>query len=247
MSYRYPTLRDALAGYYARLDAGAAATDQFSTDGSQDGTLTNGATRVDDGGLAYSFDGTNDYITMGNVLNVTTGPLTLAAWIKPTAIAGKYIIAKYATTDTGGFVLYGNASSKLAFYINDTNGTKYHQLASVPALSTGVWTHAGATRVGAVVTEIRINGVAVSTTTVMGGTVSTLTSSHHFRIGSASNNAQYFSGLIDDVGVWNRALTNDEWGYLASQRGALYAELASEFESGMFGGMSGAMTGGMST
>ncbi len=36
-------------------------------------------------GNAVLFDGTDDYITMGNVLNVTTGDFTVAGWVKTTS------------------------------------------------------------------------------------------------------------------------------------------------------------------
>ena len=94
MPFRYPSLRNGLpiAGYYARLDAGATVEDRFTGSGTQNGTLRNGATRTDSGGLAYFFDGTNDDCSFG--VNAFGGSLssatatTVSLWVNYSSLVG---------------------------------------------------------------------------------------------------------------------------------------------------------------
>ena len=45
-------------------------------------------------GNAVLFDGTDDYIIMGNVLNVTTGDFSVAGWFKTTGTGNQVILGK---------------------------------------------------------------------------------------------------------------------------------------------------------
>ena len=76
----------ALAGYWKLDDgSGTIATDSAST---HNGTLTNGPTWTTSGKIndALTFNGTNSYVTMGNVaaFNGLTA-VTVAAWVKSSA------------------------------------------------------------------------------------------------------------------------------------------------------------------
>ena len=211
MTYKYPSLRTTLPvlGYYARLDAGAAATDQFSVDGSQDGTMTNGATRADDGGLAYSLDGTNDYIDFPVTACGTSN--TVACWVK-SSDAGDAILI-------GGTVGYG-----LYFTSSASGGVLYHSVgggAFIGVLHGGFsgWTHFAAVRNGTSVTFYK-NGVSLGSGTLSANTALTL------RYVGREGGGFYYAGLIDDVLIYTTNLDATNIGYLASQRGAIYAEIA---------------------
>lgn len=221
MPYKYPSLRTTapVAGYYARLDTGAAATDQFTADGSQDGALTNGATRTDDSGLAYSFDGTNDYITVGSQL-IPTGAAgrTVAFWFKCTGTISTRQWLVYGGTE-GGYLRFGLEilSSKLTF-------NAYSEAAAfTTTLVSNTWYHAA----------VVYNGTGLSL--FLNGTKQTFTMSGALNTGSAANTligifsnlASFpFTGLMDDLVFYNIALSDANVGYLASRRGAIYQLLA---------------------
>ena len=81
---------------------------------------------------------------------------------------------------------------------SDTRGTAQ--------LAANTWTHLAATYDGSVL-RIFVNGVQASSRTIGG---SLLTSTSALRIGGNSIWGEYFAGLIDEVRIYNRALTAAE-------------------------------------
>lgn len=210
MAYKYPSLRATLPvlGYYARLDAGAAATDQFTTDGSQDGTLTNGATRADDGGLAYSLDGVNDYIVFTPTSATTVH--TVSCWIK--------------SSDAGDAILFGGSTNNIyALYFSSSSagGDLYYSHGYLVFQAHGGftgWTHLAVVRNGTNVKFYK-NGVLIGSKTLPSNAAQSL------RYIGREGGGFYYKGLIDDLLVYETNLDAANIGYLASQRGAIY-ELA---------------------
>lgn len=246
MAYKYPSLRTTLpvAGYYAKLDSGAAVSDQFTADGTQNGTLTNGASRVDDGGLAYSFDGVNDHITLSPAILIpATNDWTLSFWVRPSVTTESTMLSQYTTAD-GRFIVRIDAGNYRLFC---GGGEGSFSIGSTAAVA-NTWAHICITRSGKTFT-IYVNNVSAGTRTDS-GTRSLL--QYKTLIGKRETDGtseNHFTGLIDDVLVYTGiVLDATNRGYLASQRGAVYAEVNSDFENvGMFGGMSGTMTGGMAS
>jgi hypothetical protein len=243
VAYKYPSLRTTLpvAGYYARLDAGSAATDQFTTDGAQDGTLTNGATRASSP-LAYSLDGVNDNITFasnmfGTLINGATGS-NWSMWFNPTSLLGTSIdshnvlvsvicnlarsaIAINIRTDTGniGKVRVGGRSA---------TADGFQSVSSTNAVTIGAWNFFAATfNYTAKTIAVNLNGT-ITTASVTFGSNTYVQSSASFadRIGISDFNSECFQGLIDDAVFYAKAMSATDNGYLASQRGAIYQLLA---------------------
>jgi glucose/arabinose dehydrogenase/PKD repeat protein len=171
------------------------------------GTLT-GATRSTGGrfGSALSFDGVNDWVTVpdANALDLTTG-LTMSAWVNPTAIGSIYrtVLMK---EQPGGLIytLYaGEGTGKPSAHIFTTS----EQRASGPTnTAPNTWTHLASTWDG---TTLRtyVDGIQVGTRAV-GGTLRTSTGV--LRIGGTGVWAEWFAGRIDEVRIYNRALTGAE-------------------------------------
>jgi hypothetical protein len=136
-------------------------------------------------------------------LDLTKG-MTLEAWVRPTALWGwrtvilkeqpnELIYSLYANTDTNqaGGIIYD--SSEL-----DTSG------GSQLALNT--WAHLATTYDGTTL-RLFINGVQVSSRTV---STSIAASTGALRIGGNKVWGEYFKGRIDEVRVYNRALSGTE-------------------------------------
>ncbi len=176
------------------------------------GTLTsmNRSTSIDGGvlGQALIFDGSSDYVDMGatpSSLNLT-GSLSVSAWIKPDTFGGG---------DRGRIVDSGGAGTDgFAFNVDDFNGTD--ALGFFPGtgpltsnnsvITLGVWQHVAVSYNGTTAT-FYVNGVSVGSDTGS----PPLSTSANFLIGDrAVNNDRQFDGLIDDVRVYNRALTAEE-------------------------------------
>ena len=171
------------------------------------GTLTNGAwTTLGKYGRALVFNGTNALVTINDSpsLHLSTG-MTLEAWVKPS-------VAKNASAD----VVYKGAD---AYFLQSSSGTKLPSgggsfgTTPVKAASYGLtplplntWTHIAQTYDGVTI-RFYVNGVQVSSRAQTGNIVTTTNS---LQIGGDSIYGQYFKGLIDDVRVYNRALSQAE-------------------------------------
>ena len=156
-------------------------------------------------GSALSFDGVNDWVTVpdANSLDLTTG-MTLEAWVRPSVSGGwRTVVFKerpgglvyslYSSTDTGrpsGEVLTSTGV--------ETRGPA--------ALPTSTWSHLATTFDGSVL-RLYVNGTLASSTTSAG---SIATSTGVLRIGGNSVWGEWFAGLIDEVRVYNRALSAAE-------------------------------------
>jgi hypothetical protein len=242
MPYKYPSLRTTLpvAGYYARLDTGAAASDQFTADGTQDGTLTNGATRAGSP-LAYSFDGSNDYVEFSSSAIVGgSGSITISSWANATSLplAANVIFSKMHTeggTNQAAYLL-GVLSTGGIYFATTTGsaGGVQEWLSTSSVISTGTWFHIAVTYTWGTGSSIKIylNGSLVSGSWATGtGDVTFVgTTGPTQKIGRLQHSGvtSFFAwqGSIDDLLVWNAIIDATNIGYLASQRGAIYQLIA---------------------
>ncbi len=158
---------------------------------------------------AYRFDGIDDYIEIpkGHKLNIT-GPLTLSAWVHPISYETTNSREKTIVWGQVSYYLSLNRPLKsLANYRYGVSNAGYHYTTenSVPVgrdtLVTAVWD-------GQTLKQF-INGKLVNTVQDVKG-VATATKGV-VRIGKedcCGNRA--FNGIIDDIRIYNRALTESE-------------------------------------
>jgi hypothetical protein len=133
--------------------------------------------------------------------------MTLEAWVYPTVQPSSWraIITKERPS---GVVYYLHAGS------DSTNrpatglvvGSAEQTLYGGTRLAANTWVHLAATYDGAN-QRLYVNGVQVSTRVQTG---SILTSTGALRIGGNSVFGEYFNGRIDEVRIYNRALTQAE-------------------------------------
>ena len=157
-------------------------------------------------GSALSFNGTNAWVTVPDSasLDLTTG-MTLEAWVKPTQPGGwqtallkensaqtELDYGLYASTDTG---------PPSAHVLTGTPPDTFQRATTTPAA--GTWTHIAATYDGSTLT-IYVNGTAEQTKTVNGPIT---TSNDPLRIGGNNTWGEWFAGQIDDIRIYNHALT----------------------------------------
>jgi len=163
-------------------------------------------------GLAYDFDGTDDYIDLGaDKPTDLTGDITISAWIYPESAGengGGRII------DNGKFVAF-TTGARTAFTGDDST-----VIQSAESIVFDNWYHLLITRPSAGTnTNIYINGVLSGTAnqdsgTPAGGTTNTF-------IGNRDAGDRTFDGQISGLKIWNRVLSTDEIGYLYNkERGA---------------------------
>ena len=140
-----------------------------------------------------------------NTLDLTSA-MTLEAWVRPTAQSD------YRTTllkETSGNLVYGLYSSSAFGGIAAARPSAWlgaQGLGPSTALATNAWTHI-ATTYDRVNWRFYVNGVQVATRAY---TTAIATSTGAMRIGGNSIWGEWFAGQIDDVRVYNRALSAAE-------------------------------------
>jgi hypothetical protein len=135
--------------------------------------------------------------------------MTLETWVFPTTLGtgwrnviikerpGGEVYNLYANVDTSVPGVYVALASAPGTPL-DARGTTQ--------LPLNVWSHLAATYDGAML-RLYVNGAQVGTRAVTGGLVA---SAGVLRLGGNSLWGEYFSGRIDEVRIYNRALTTNE-------------------------------------
>jgi hypothetical protein len=157
-------------------------------------------------GRALSFSGTGNLVTVPDAssIDLTTG-MTLQAWLNPSALSGwRAALLKEAP---GGltYSLYAHDNAPHPAATVNTGGID-QTVPGAAALALNTWTHVAATYDGATL-RLFVNGVQVATRAVTG---SLITSTGALRIGGNTVWGEYFTGLIDEIRIYNRALTPAE-------------------------------------
>ncbi|MBI5133906.1 MAG: LamG domain-containing protein [Candidatus Taylorbacteria bacterium] len=214
-----------VAGDYAvgvwDLDDGAGTVARDRSGSGNNGTLVNSPAWSADTpwnvGGSVLFDGTNDYIEVPySAALAPTSAITYSAWFKPASLSGgRQILSK---TQTGGYQLSINENSACA--LNSLCGLihisgSYHSVSyPASALVVGRWYHALVTYDGEVM-KLYLDGKEVAANAAPSGSI-TYSSNNALCIGaepsSTCSDGNYFSGNIEDVRVYAKALVASEIG-----------------------------------
>jgi hypothetical protein len=153
-------------------------------------------------GRGLAFNGSNSWVTVNDSASLNlVNRLTLEAWVFPTVNAGWRTIMLKELDE-----IYGLYSSSAAGPWVGMNTGTYQELASSTLLPVNTWSHVAATWDGAT-QRLYVNGVQVASRAAAG---TLLTTSNPLRIGGNANWGEYFAGTIDEVRVYNRALSAAE-------------------------------------
>ncbi|MCB9765622.1 MAG: hypothetical protein H6739_37960 [Alphaproteobacteria bacterium] len=170
-----------------------------------------------DSGTALYGDGNDDYgaASADSVFQPTQ--LTLSLWVYSSDWAGCSggacsLVSKANTeegTSNGYWLLVESASSLLRFTVGDNSGTS--SVYGVP-LSTGQWHHVAATFSSTQVATVYLNGSVVGTGTLPR---SIGYGTEDFLVGAMTNRRFDHFGYIDEVSLWDRALSDGDiaWVY----------------------------------
>ena len=137
-------------------------------------------------------------------LNLTNG-VTLTAWVYPTAPSSWSTVLMKQQSAQLAYALYaaGFHGAPTTFFLNTTN---LENLVGENPLPLDTWSHLAATYDGAML-SLFVNGAIVASNSASG---SLAPSSGPLQIGGNSIWGEYFSGAIDEVRVFNRALNEEE-------------------------------------
>ena len=167
-------------------------------------------------------NGTSAYVSFVNDNNLQLdSTISIEAWIKPTAFGASAfsnsILCKHSWSQGEmGYALRCGGSGQLSFNFAgvDTlnNPTSWQELNSpAGSLSLNIWQHVAATYDGDTL-RLFINTNQVSTLAFRGSMVPS--TSYPASIGRLSDtgvgSGRYYSGQIDEVRIWNRAISRAE-------------------------------------
>jgi hypothetical protein len=186
---------------YWKFDEGSG-TSALDSWGTNHGTINGAIYAAGHWNTALSFDGTNDYVTTPLICNPTAMPaVTWAAWIYPTRVNYSSDQAALSIDNGGWDRLVGIPANSTSFGVSTGSGF----WAAAPA-TLNAWQHIVVTWTP---TEIRFykNGVRYD----YGAAPHFGTTNQSLRIGAnPSAWPGNFMGRIDEVTVFNRALSDEE-------------------------------------
>ncbi|UCF14460.1 MAG: hypothetical protein JSW59_13685 [Phycisphaerales bacterium] len=211
-----PVIDPSLLGWW-KFDEGAGDTAVDWSGHGNHGTLIEAPQWVDgyDGGaLDFEFANSNDGVAV-RAFDVAAGGITLGAWVKPESFSqndGRIITKATGTGENDHFWMLSTIASGgdyLRFRLKTDDGQNTTTLiAAGGALAVDEWTHAAATWDGASMVIYK-DGVEVGRE-AKGGTAVATNPNLAIAIGnhlSGTTGNRAWDGLIDDVRVYNKALT----------------------------------------
>ena len=162
-------------------------------------------------GAALNFDGVNDQVNSGTAIStalVGLNKLSVEAWVKPTTTAGPYriIVGNYSNPLNEMQFCIRQQNTGYAFFIGTGSTGAYNIVSAVNTVTTGVWQHVAGTWDGNVA-KIYINGVLSNTLSV---TYPSFGATSNSVVIGANAVPELWSGDIDEVRIWSRALCQSE-------------------------------------
>ena len=176
-----------------------------------DGTV-NGATLTEDrfgvANAAYAFDGNGNYISIADNddLLLENTDFSISSWILPLSESNGHIFYKGFSSGNSSKYIFAMYNQSIGFHVNPPFNINYWiHSDSIPL---GIWQLATITKQGNLVSFFR-NGEIYGQQTLNYPIPNT--SGVEARIGGAEpNGGGWWNGRLDDIGIWNRALTPAE-------------------------------------
>jgi len=186
------------------FDEGEGTTAVDSSGNGNNGTIIGANWTTGKIGSALNFDGIDDYVDCGNdtSLNIT-GAITVEAWVNMTSITANiqnYIVSKIGT----GYWFLGYKTDTKYWRIILYDGTNYLQSSWYDTSPTNKWLHIVSVFDGVDTTQLYVNGIKKDEDSGTMGDYSAAATS--LSISTAGN----FNGIIDEVRIYNRALSAEE-------------------------------------
>lgn len=191
--------------------------------GNANNGTNNGATLTTDrfGNVnsAYSFDGSTSKIKVPHNNSLNAYPITISTWIKSQSNMGG-IVSKYVGCSDNGWSIHSNNNKISGYYYNFAGGSyvNFDPNTSAININDNSW-HQVVETYDTLGGKIFIDGNLISTVSFSGtGTSSVCSTIADLYFGyrvpgnpvSCVNYNYFFQGIIDDIGIWNRALTSNE-------------------------------------
>ena len=146
-----------------------------------------------------TFDGIDDYFDAGNSISVATGNHSISFWLKYTSTSNVVIMEK-GSGSTGELAFQVDGSGKIYWYGGPTYAVYINELTN-----DGNWHHVVAIADGSS-SYMYLDGVLKTTA---GNKIQSSSNTSNFYIGGRQTNYN-FAGSIDEVAIFDKALTADQ-------------------------------------
>ena len=164
--------------------------------------VVNGASLVPDRNnllnCAYNFDGINDFIEINGINYGTSGSNTISVWVN------------LATSFPGGFpqhYIFDNGTTIGGNYFNlDIDEIQFGCSSISNSINVGEWHHYITVKNGSQF-QVYLDGVYIGS---QDNCNANFLNNAPLLIGTSNINTESTNGKIDDIGIWNRALTEQE-------------------------------------
>lgn len=183
--------------------------------GAQAGTLTNGATWAPGiYGSAVDLDGSNDYVALGT-MDVSGAASSIFLWLRADALTGndiRFLAKANGSGEANHWWMLSTVDGILArarLKTGGTTNTVAGNFASPKQLTTEKWQHIGFTYDGTNF-KVYLDGVEVGNLPKTGALSTDNTVAAAIGRNGSDTAGGYFNGKIDDVRIYNRALTATE-------------------------------------
>jgi hypothetical protein len=150
---------------------------------------------------ALNFDGISNYV---NCDTFNPDVFTIEAWVNPNALTtDQAVVSTLSTIANEGSELHIGSDGIPVFTVRNTSD--WADTKGTVPVSANTWTHLAATFDGTTV-KLYVNGYLSASSTP--GSYTKGSSEMH--IGGRSSYGSFFNGVIDEVSVWNSALTESQ-------------------------------------
>ncbi len=211
---------DGLVGHWKLDEIGG--TDVIDYASSNNGTMQGGLTGGDsvDGrvGTALDFDGAGDYVDLGDVLDMGGNDFSITAWVRPDAVGNYVIVSKYSDSVDPQYWFYIEPGELRGTIRDSTTLARVRtEEITIQEWQFVVFTVDRSDTAGL---KLYRNGEEVSTYLAQEDPTSlgSLDNTAGLRIGRLGNGSRPFDGAIDDVRIYDRALSADEVAQLYEAR-----------------------------
>lgn len=172
---------------------------------------------VGENGYALDFDGGNDYVGHGDVLDFErTDQITIVCWMNPSSLTGQRAIASKMES-SGNFRgwMFGPIDDEMRFFLRSVNSPQNKlSLRSDSILTTNSWQHIASTYDGSSNVSgvtLYFNGIVTTPAGPADDSLSTtIINSAPLNIGARNNGNSPFPGKIGFVLIYNRVLPPQE-------------------------------------
>ena len=200
---------------YWPMNEGAGTTTVDATGNGNTGVLVNGPTWTS--GPALDFDGINDYVDVGT-LDLTGTAMTITGWFRTDNLSNcssrdcRIISKATGTSSQDHYFMISTVKSDLTTRLRfrlKTGGVTTKLVASSGDVVENQWIHVAAIYDGAMM-RLYMDGIDVGSAAKTGNITSNSTTPVWIGANPLSATDKPWSGQIDDVRIYNRALTSQE-------------------------------------